>query len=187
MSGTTVRFTIGKLIQNWNSSLPEGIQYNYTEDTHNITISFDNIQPEELEDFNYAPVEFGLRMEEGIVTILIKIGRIGWGTAFFNWWINKPEKRTFPKVVQGERQYLVGLIFVERSTGILKAYRQITWSSDFQSRICEEIRRQITHPEYENQQWYSDVVKRFYKRYPNIEEMLDDQILVRCLGGNPGP
>jgi hypothetical protein len=147
-------------------------------------LAFDGIRDEEIEDFNYAPAEFALRVDEGIITLLIRIGSIGWGNSFYNWWMNSQEARTLPKLLTGEQRYVVTLFLIDRATGILKAMRAMTWSKAFQERVGEEIRRQATHPEYENRTWYREVVQRVYAKYPNPAEMFDEEILVRCLGGN---
>lgn len=173
---------IGERIHNWDPAIPEGLHYNYANDVHSLLFIFDGIRNEEIEDFRYAPIEFGLRIEGGLIVLIVQVGSLGPGNAYYNWWSNMAQRRTIPGAEHGPREeQTVSLHLIDRAAGVIRGTRNVRWSAGFSRRLEEEIRRQATHPEYAAPEWSKGIVRGLEKEYPNPGQLMPNAV-AKCFG-----
>jgi hypothetical protein len=177
-------YQVGSRFPSWKPNMGVGFHYNYANNTHSLILIDDGLTPQQVIDFEISPMDFHLRVDSGLICMVIHVGTSYYGNAFFSWWANSEDNRSFPQIERNPQQRsIVTAFMVEHQTGILKAIRTFTWSPEFCRTLEFEIRRQASHPEYDDWDWYNRTTAEIYKKYPDITDMLDEEVLVISKAG----
>lgn len=169
------QYEAGALFIDNRRFLPEAIQYDYRENTHELAVIQTNLQPGIVRSVRTGPVEFALYIEQPVIMLLARFagvppfpgavsdGTIDWNGSPYNYWRVLPEERTLPAPAAG-RQGQIAIVLVEATSGIIRLVRTVSMSEEFTATLEEAIRQQADLP------WsaavYDDTVDQLHHRYP---------------------
>lgn len=181
-------YVTGQLYHPNRTSWPEAVEYNYREGGHALRLFFTSPDPGEVEGAAVGTAEFALLVERDALFLLFQFGGgepgvgLPWADASYNWWLNPPEMRTLPNPEpDSEERALLSVFLIDAATGILRAQRALTFSSEFTRALHAAIRKQ-SRTAWEGPAAYGKALDRLYRRYPDPTALLA-AASVHCQGG----
>jgi hypothetical protein len=175
---------VGKPYAPWRTTWPEGADYNFRGDQHELRIFLEGATPREIAAIGSGPVEFGLLSEPSGLGLFL-VTRFGETTfaCSYSWYrtARATGDRTWPPLweeTSPELRALLHIILVEATTGIVLALRAVSFSPEFTRAIHRAITQQAAAPDHRgaHEAWV-DAMTQF------STDQLGDQCTVRCQGG----
>jgi hypothetical protein len=157
---------------------PEGSQYNVREGLHELLLPLNDLSQEEITGVRTGDSEFALAVHGDIISLLFRFGQaIPWSDAPFSWHLVPQDQRTLPAPEMSlETKAIVNIALIESSTGILKALRAVTLSTEFTRLLHHVIYEQANNP-WPGGEAYDRQLANVYKRYPTSEALLETAIV----------
>lgn len=173
------RLAIGEPYDPSVTEWPEGSIYNYDSSGHWILIMYRELTEEEIKGVQEGPIHFGLFVHAPVLFLLHQCGRMGWHDCPYSWWRVPPEDRSLPDVTPGYHA-LVKIVLIDSSTGLVRALRACTFSSEFTLRLHTAITGQ-SHIRWSDEE-HQAIIQSVYRAYSPGK--LAQHAGIRCQGGD---
>jgi hypothetical protein len=175
------RFEVGKPYIPGKTRWPEGAEYNLLDSGHELRLFFKRPSKKEIEDIRRGATEFGLMIEEEIIFLLVRFGRLNWLDAPYSIHMVPPDRRPDLTTELGpETRALLQCFLVDASSGILHVLRAVSLSPEFTRELYAAIGGQKKQPVTPDA--YRRAVDRVYLRY-STEHMVQ-RTVIKCRGGD---
>jgi len=130
------KIEVGKLYSETRTSWPEGVEYNWMHNVHELRMFFRNPQPQEVQSVKSGKVEFGLVTEEDVILLLFRFlgaqkGQRGidWSDAPYSYHMLPEDRKGLPpEQLRPSERSLLNIILVNAPTGIVLAVRAVSFS-----------------------------------------------------------
>lgn len=178
---------VGKPLNPHINSWPPMPEYNFSDGSHELIISYARPRPQEIAAVREARAHFAFTVIRDIIVFQYRFGAaMPWSDCGYSWHRVSEEARTLPDMpAPGERAMLY-VIFIDANTGIVKALRALTFSHTFTKRLHKAIQEQAARPFPDD---YAQQAEMLFVNYSTKE--LRQRALASCTGGtqhdNPAP
>ena len=173
-------YEVGKRYSETKKHWPEGVDYNYRKQQHELRLFYRTPSESEIENIRRAPARFALSVQGDIIFFLAKFGDEEWVDCGFNiHLVPKNERQLPPAKLNGKP--LVTVLLIDAETGILKVFRVLTFSDEFIRKLHAAITAQATKP-FPAMSDYNAQVDNVYRRYTS-RQLAMDHAIIRCRGG----
>ncbi len=177
--------TVGELYHPGMTSWPEAVEYNYFKKNHELRFILKNPSGYIAEVIRKMPVQLGLFLQDDIILLAYKFTDFKkhvipvHGYSPFSIHLVPDDMRTIPVMLSGaEQKEPLRIHLVDADTGILKAARTITLSSEFSSALCSAIIGQSSKPLTAD---YNDRLQELDSRFPDNESLMEN-CTMKCAG-----
>jgi hypothetical protein len=165
-------------------SWPEGADYHFRAGEHELRVFLVRPTPKEVAAVESGPVEFGMFAEPEGLFLVSRFGRFG-SLSFdtsYQWHRVDPDERVPPpphEETSPALRALLSIIFVDASTGLVRALRAVTYSPEFSRAIHRAIADQAATPfdALAHDRWAQGLL-------PFDTEALWDRCTIYCQGGD---
>jgi hypothetical protein len=142
---------------------------------HELMIFIPKPENTEVEAVKKGKASFALYTEGPLLVLLYEFAPgLPWGDAPFTWHLVPQSRRVLPPVSLSEgSEALLQTIFVDQKTGIIKALRVKSLSTNFTQALHQAIHAQAALP-WTGGSSYDDELQRLYQRYPSTKLLLQD-------------
>ncbi len=176
---------VGELYHPGMTSWPEAVEYNYFKDNHELRFILKDTSRYVTEVIRKMPLQLGLFIQDDIILLVYKFTDFKKhlipvnGYSPFSIHLVPENLRTLPSIASDTRkEELLRIHLIDAGTGILKAARAVTLSTEFTAALCNAIINQS------NKALTSDYNERLFEidsRYPDNESLFD-RCKIRCTG-----
>jgi len=132
-------FEVGKLYKEGVTSYQEGTKFDFTKSGAILELFFERPSEKEIEDVKAGRFEMGFYEKEDLIFMLFKFGNGPYMDAPYSVHLSEPFE--FMKIEPGFGFGLT-ILLIDSSTGILKAVRYVSLSTDFSQRFKLAVERQ---------------------------------------------
>jgi len=165
------KYEVGKLYHPSRTSWPEGIEYNWRQNTHELKLFYRYPSAEEIAAVKRAPAECALTVVGDILFLVFRFGAQPWSDAPYSWWMVPPDQRTPPPALAGEERALLNVLLIDAGTGIIRAVRAISLGPAFSQALHAAIRAQAAAASFD-QAAYDRQLAAAYRLYRNSGALL---------------
>lgn len=153
---------------------PEGAQFNVRRGGPELLLAFRNVTAQERRAVKANPAQFALFVENTQILLLYHFeGGVPWSDAPFT--ANKLPQEEQPLLELEDGQHvLFPVLLLEATTGIIKAIRILSLSTDFMRPLYAAIQQQLAQPF--DQAQYDSELARLYTRYPQSALMVEQAV-----------
>lgn len=163
---------------------PEGIEYNYRDDTHQLRIFYPTVARDEVSSVRTGAAEFALVVAGDIILLLFKFeSALGWSDAPYSWHLVSAENRTLPEL-DAEQSPMLLISLIGADNGILEALRVISFPTEFTEKLNAAIRQQAKRPI--SRASYDRQLNELFRRY-RTQDLLPRAIARFRTTGGLGP
>jgi hypothetical protein len=159
-------------------TFPEGCHFNYDLSGCWLHYLYQNPTQTEIDSIQKGEARFGLYTKGPTIFLLHRFGKMNWHDAAYSWWLVTPEFRKVPEECT-DLHALLKVVLVDTVTGVVKALRALTFSSQFTSCLHAAIRKQTEMPWSKEQ--HERTVRDIYERYSTMDLVNMGEIF--CRGG----
>lgn len=141
-------YTVGELYNPSRTRWPEVAQYNYRGGEHELILFFNQPSPAEIRDVQKGEAEFRLFVQHDQIILVWRFGRIPWSDAPYTIHRVPESERVLPQPprdIQNLRVFL-HIVLVDADSGVIRALRAITLSSEFTAALHAAILDQAALP-----------------------------------------
>jgi hypothetical protein len=137
-------YRVGEPLQRGRRCWPEGAQYSYSLNGHELTLFLADVNDELVDDLKYGQAEFAVIVEHPILVLAYRFGTsIRWGDVPFNWHMQPSRSRVTPPLESSpETRALLWITLVGANDGMIHAQRGMTLSPAFTRTLQDAIRAQ---------------------------------------------
>jgi hypothetical protein len=141
-------YRVGERLQPGRRQWPEGAQYGYGPEGHELTIFHAEIDEELIQDIKAGEAEFALTVRHPLLLLAYRFGRsIEWSDVPYNWHVQPPSRRAIPPLEKStENRALLWVTLVGANDGVIHAQRGIALAPEFTARLQNAIREQTQSP-----------------------------------------
>lgn len=181
-----VSLRVGEVHPDWDTLEPQllvdGAVYNYTVTGHELTCYLERPARDEVRAFRKGRAKFALLEEGPVLFLLHRFGEaLPWSDAPYSIHLVPEERRQLPPALLGPHsRALLTAMLVDRSTGVIRGMRALSWSPGFTRVMHAAIRRQATL-DFDPDE-YDEAIARAYRKWPESSEMLR-AVAARTSGG----
>ena len=171
---------VGKRYNSGVESWPEGAQYNYRGNTHELLLFFAEPSESEISSVRSGMVDIAVTSVSDILLLLFRFEPgIPWSDAPYSYWMVPSGERVAPPVLPGEQRPIWQTILIDAGSGIVHAIRTVTLSTRLGSVLHELIRDQAAKPITQAQ--YDSAIDSIFTKYPT--KALLERAVAKCKGG----
>ncbi len=170
----------GKRYNSAVESWPEGAQYNYRGNTHELLLFFAEPSESEISSVKSGTMDVAVTSVSDILLLLFRFDPgIPWSDAPYSYWMVPSDERAVPPVLQGEQRPLLLTILIDAGSGIIHAIREVSLSTRVGLVLHELIRDQAAKPITKAQ--YESAIDNIFTKYPT--KALLERAVAKCKGG----
>src|SRR5947209_19360720 len=115
------KYEVGKLYSPNRTSWPEGVEYNWRQNTHELKLYYRPPKASEIAAVKQGAAEFALSVVGDILFLVFRFGPQPWSDAPYTWWMVPADQRTPPPELAGEERVLLNVLLIDAGTGIIRA------------------------------------------------------------------
>lgn len=182
---TKYELKVGELYHPDRTEWPEAVEYNYFSGTHELRFLLKNPSRYVTEVIRKMPVQLGLFLQDDIILLVYKFTDYKkqlvpvTGYSPFSIHLVPESLRSLPKIHAGsEYTEELHIHLIDAETGILRAARSVTLSTEFTEALCRAIIEQSGVTLSDD---YNDHLLEIDRRFPD-NEILMEQCIQRCAG-----
>jgi len=166
-------YRVGALYIPGQRSWPEGAEYNFRANSHELRLFWHDPSPREVESVRAGRARFALAVHGPIVFFLYTFEpALPWSDAPFTVWMVPSDQRTLPAPTQlAEPHAILQVVLVDADTGVVRALRVTTFSPSFTAALHLAIRAQH-EAGWPGQDAYDRALDEVYRRYPQSASLL---------------
>lgn len=165
------QIAVGQLYLPDRTSYPEGCEYNFSDNGHELRLFFNSPTKGEIHEIRKGRDQFKLLFYRGsVVFLLYKFGSMPWSDAPYSWWRVPEGRRTIPQPVADGEGALLTITLIDASTGIVQAIRAIALPTDLSRQLHRAIAAQLENPVLAGR--YDADVDAAYRQFPDTEAMV---------------
>lgn len=141
-------YRVGEPLQHGRSQWPEGAQYSYGLNGHELTLFLTDINEQLVYDARFGEAEFALIVERPLLVLSYRFGEsIPWSDVPYAWHMQSAHCRVTPPVESSpESRALLWITIVGADDGIIHAQRGMTLAPAFTRTLHDAIRAQASTP-----------------------------------------
>lgn len=174
------KLSVGELYSPGKTRWPETAQYNYRSGAHELLILAANPTPEEIESVRAGRADFAVLASPPVLLLLYKFApRIPWSDAPFSVHLVPEAERQLPPDPVGEERAGIQVILVDAATGVVRAIRLLSLSTQVTAGLHRAIRAQALIP-WEPQAFDAALQRLYRDQSKELAERAD----LRCRGGD---
>jgi hypothetical protein len=171
---------VGKRYNSAIESWPEGAQYNYRGNTHELLLFFSEPSKSEISSVKSGTVDIAVTAVSDILLLLFRFEPgIPWSDAPYSYWMVPSGERAVPPVLQGEQRPILQTILIDAGSGIIHAIRTVSLSTRLGSVLHEQVRDQAAKPITQAQ--YDSAIDNIFTKYQT--KALLERAIAKCKGG----
>jgi len=139
---------IGKPYIPGKTDYAEGGEYNYRSGTHELRIFLHDLAVAEISAVESGEAEFAFAYEQpDMLMFLYRFGRVlTWSDAPYTIHLVPEAQRTEPPSLSDDERALLTIILIDAHSGIVKALRVVSLSSELSAKLHAHIQRQAAAP-----------------------------------------
>lgn len=165
------KYKVGTLYNANRTRWPQGIEYNYRANTHELRMFLASLKPQEVERIRSGPYKFALVEEGDVIFLCSDFGSpFPWSDSPYSIHMVPKDERTIPQELQPGERALLYIVLVSAETGIIRALRIISLGHFFSVALHEAIREQAERPF--NQACYDRQLAEVYRKYATTQALL---------------
>jgi hypothetical protein len=176
---TAVR--VGKPYSATRTVWPEGADYNYRSDQHELRLFLASPTNKEVIDITKRPSAFALAVSGDVIFLCYRFGGQPWGDATYSIHLVPADQRTIPPVTSATEHALLTVILVCATTGYVRGLRAVTFPPAFTQALHSAIRQQAARP-YPGQADYDAQIASIYAVHDSAG-IASALATVTCQGG----
>ena len=136
---------VGKPYIPGKANFAEGGEYNYRSGTHELRLFLRDATDEEISAVESGEAEFAFAYEQpDILMFLFRFGRVlTWSDAPYTPHLVPEAQRTEPPALAADERALLTIILIDAHSGIVKAIRVVSLSSQMSAKLHAHIQRQF--------------------------------------------
>jgi len=136
---------VGKPYIPGKASYPEAGEYNYRSGAHELRIFLGDATAAEISAVESGEAEFAFAYETpDVLMFLYRFGRVlTWSDAPYTIHLVPQAQRTEPPSLSDDERALLSIILIDARSGIVKALRVVSLSSQMSSKLHAHIQRQF--------------------------------------------
>jgi len=141
-------YRVGEPLQRGRRSWPEGAQYSYGLNGHELTLFLPEVNEQLAYDVRYGAAEFAVIVGHPILVLAYRFGEsILWSDVPYAWHMQPPHCRVTPPLESSpETRALLWITLVGADDGIIHVQRGMTLAPEFTRTLQESIRAQARFP-----------------------------------------
>ena len=120
---------VGRPYSLTRSRWPEGVDYNYRAEQHELRLFFDSPRPSEIKDITKNPARFALAVSGDVIFFCYKFGALPWSDATYSIHLVPADQQTLPPVTGPDERALLTVILIDALTG-KRPYRRASTSHE---------------------------------------------------------
>lgn len=165
-----IKLTVGEPYIPGKTSWPEGAEYNYDGNGHELRLFFGSPTEQEIRSVRRSPVHLALLVEGPIIDLVWRFEGFGdWSDCPYSIHLIPSDRRMTAPVTSGEQRALLQIVLVDAQTGILRAIRAVTLPPHATQRLHAAIREQ--EGQAFERSAYDAALQALYRRYPQTADM----------------
>jgi hypothetical protein len=141
-------YRVGEPLLRGRRHWPEGAQYSYSLNGHELTLFVSNVNDQIVHDLRCGEAEFAVIVENPVLVLAFRFGdSIRWSDVPFTWHMQPAHCRVTPPLESSpETRALLWITLVGADDGMIHAQRGITLAPAFTRTLHEAIRAQASAP-----------------------------------------
>ncbi|MBV9467775.1 MAG: hypothetical protein JO316_25110 [Abitibacteriaceae bacterium] len=175
------RRVIGQAYEEAKLKWPQGADYRYTRQGHELRLFLYRPTQAEIESVSVGRAELALTVEKSVLFLLYRFApHVPWGGAPYTWWSLTADEqpRVLPALTPDTRTPLQVHV-VDAATGIFRAVRTINLSPVFTNALELALRTHLVQAQQGNsltENEYKERIADIHQTYPHPELMLPNAI-----------
>lgn len=165
------KYEVGNLYSPNRTNWPEGVEYNWRSNTHELKLFYARPAVPEIVDVKRGPAEFALTVVGDILFLVFRFGPQPWSDAPYSWWMVPADQRTPPPALAGEERALLNILLIDAGTGIIRAVRVVSLAPAFSQALHTAIQAQAAAGAFD-QAAYDRQLAAAYRRYRSSAALL---------------
>ena len=162
---------VGQLYLPSRTSYPEGCEYNFSANGHELKLFFNNPSKGEIHEVRKGLPRFKLLFyRKSVVFLCFKLGALPWSDAPYSWWRVPEEVRSQPQPIPEGEGALLTIVLIDSETGIVKAIRAIGLPTDLSRELHRAIAHQTENPELAGR--YDADINAAYRQFLDTDAMV---------------
>ena len=141
-------YRVGELLQRGRRHWPEGTQYSYGLNGHELTLFLSDVNDHIVHDLRYGEAEFAVIVEHPVLVLAYRFGQsIRWSDVPYTWHMQPAHCRVTPPLESSpETRALLWITLVGADDGMIHAQRGMTLAPAFTRALQDAIRAQASTP-----------------------------------------
>lgn len=141
-------YRVGEPLQRGRRHWPEGTQYSYSVNGHELTLFLADVNDQLVHDVRHGEAEFAVIVEHPVLVLAYRFGEsIRWSDVPYTWHMQAPHYRATPPLESSsESRALLWITLVGANDGIIHAQRGMTLAPGFTRTLQDAIRAQACTP-----------------------------------------
>lgn len=153
------KFKVGQPYKEGLKRIPEGMVFNFDQESGFLRIIFDNPLDSEIREINEGKIKLGLLDEAGIIFFFIKFGELPWLDAPYN--VEFSQSFELKELTDPKTGYALQIVLIDGMTGIVQALKLIELPYETSKRFKELVEKQKKTQIKD----YEAVLNRIYSKY----------------------